>query len=279
LGSHTSTEGQIASKAFRCSRISPRRQSKCWQVSRERLFLQDKPAEAAAVFQRILQREPGFATIRADYAKVLEQLGRKQSALSEFTKALHDDPDLPPAHLGIGRLSADPAAAAEHYRYAARFASTRPEALNNLGNLLASRGDLAAAEEALVSALAATPDLAEAENNLARVFAARRDFAGVMQHLRRALKLDDHYVEARYNLARLLHATGDRTSAIAEYRRVIAADPKLTPAHMSLGVALAESGSLDEAIAEFRETLRLDPHNREASGNLQLALEMKARRN
>jgi hypothetical protein len=36
---------------------------------------------------------------------------------------------------------------------------------------------------------------------------------------------------------------------------------------------------LDEAIAEFRETLRLDPNNQDASGNLRLAMEMKAQRN
>ena len=232
--------------------------------------------EAVQAYAQVVIKQPGLASLRADYAKALESGGQVALARREYERALLDSPDLPAAHLGLGRLSKDAAAAMEHFRKATRGAAVRAEALQNLGNVQASERQFAEARALLEQALAIDPDFADAENNLGRVLAAEGSLAEALQHVRRAVSLDGSYTEARYNLARLLHAAGDRRSAISEYGKVLERRADMAEAHLSLGVALAEEGQIPPAIHEFRETLRLRPGHPEAIRNLQLAQEIES---
>jgi tetratricopeptide (TPR) repeat protein len=58
-----------------------------------------KLTDAVEQFRLILADRPGLASLLADYAKVLEQLGQRQAGLREYKQALAADPDLPAARL------------------------------------------------------------------------------------------------------------------------------------------------------------------------------------
>lgn len=233
---------------------------------------------AIRAYARAVQKQPELAAVRADYAKVLENSGRLNDARREYERALKDDPNLPAAQLGLGRLQNDPQMAADLFQKAARSWTTRADALNNLGNGLASQQQFIAARESLEKAIAIETNFAEAENNLGRVLAAEGRLTEALKHVERAVKLDGSYVEARFNFARLLHASGKRTSAIPEYQKVLERRPNLPEAHLGLGVALAEEGKTRAAIQEFLEVLRLRPNDPDAKRNLELAREIESQR-
>ena len=170
------------------------------------LAQQGRNPEALEQCEIALASHPELATVRAECAKVLENMGRTAAALEEYRRALKDSPDLPSAALGIARSTTDASEADASYRVAARSLPARAEALTNLGNLLTTQGEPAAARNALEEALAIDPTLAEAENNLGRAIAAAGDLRGALPHLERALLLKPDYVEARLNRARVLQA-------------------------------------------------------------------------
>jgi len=233
--------------------------------------------EALQVYGRAIQEGPHLPAVRVEYAKALERSGQAELARRQYERSLKEDPGLASAQLGLGRLQANPAAAAELFRNAALTWTARADGLNNLGNVLASQQQFAAARASLEQALAIKPDFAEAENNLGRLCAMEGRLPEALKHMERALSLDDSYGEARFNYARLLHASGDRSGAILQYRAVLKQLPTLPEAHHGLGIALAEDGQLQAGIQEFLKVLALQPNNREARRDLELAREMASK--
>lgn len=233
--------------------------------------------EAVQMYGRAIQENSHLPTVRVEYAKALERSGQAELARRQYERSLREDPSLASAQLGLGRLQTNPVAAAELFRNAALTWTVRADALNNLGNVLASQQQFAAARASLEQALAIKPDFAEAENNLGRLCAMEGRLPEALKHLQRALFLDGSYGEARFNYARLLHASGNRTGAILEYRAVLKQLPSLPEAHHALGIALAEDGQLQAGIQEFLKVLALQPNNRDARRDLELAREIASK--
>jgi tetratricopeptide (TPR) repeat protein len=79
------------------------------------------------------------------------------------------------------------------YREAIRLSPEFAKALNNLGIILASEGDLGEAEEALRRAVAADPRYARAHLNLANLYLKRNSPDQALPHLEAVIRLEpDH---------------------------------------------------------------------------------------
>lgn len=149
---------------------------------------------------------------------------------------------------------------------------------NNLGLLLAGRGDLAGAISHYEAALKAKPDDAFAANNLGQAWAARGEMARAGEYLERAVRLDPFNAEARVNLGNL-HATSGRLDAAAEqYRAALRIRPSYPDAHGNLANVLALQGDREAALAEYQQALRIDPDYADAWFNRGIVLAQLGRR-
>ena len=139
---------------------------------------------------------------------------------------------------------------------------------NNLGNVLAGRGqpDAAIAEYRL--ALEIKPNYFEAHNNLGTAMADLGRVDEAIAEYRQALNINPNYVDAHFNLGMALASRGQAAEAIVHYRQVLEIQPDDIPARGNLGVALASLGRVAEAIAEYQQVLNIKPNEAMAQINL-----------
>ena len=112
------------------------------------------------------------------------------------------------------------------------------------------------------------PGNAGAWNNLGNIMAAKGDLGAAMARYRRALSLAPAYADAHFNLGKALMATGRAGEAIENYEDALRFRPSDPAIHFSLGNALAGQGKVDAAASEYRAALKLDPGRAEAWFNL-----------
>lgn len=153
---------------------------------------------------------------------------------------------------------------------------------NNLGLILARRGDIDGAVARYTEALRLHPNFVEAHCNLGNALLklGRRDEA--IAHYSTAVSLEPGYTVARYNLASALLAKGDERGAIEHLTEVVRLEPALGPAHEKLALALQRSGRLGEASEHEAEALRLrawflSTHETAAVRNGPLAVQLAER--
>jgi tetratricopeptide (TPR) repeat protein len=160
------------------------------------------------------------------------------------------------------------------YRRALALQPAYPNALTNLGVLLAAKDDHDQAVELYREALALDPDLPGAHTNLGIELAARGQEAEAIAQFHRALELDPRDATAHFNLGTALALSRQSDEAIRHFREAIRLDPANARAHNNLGILLASAGRLKEAIAEFQTALRLRPDFAEAEANLKRAQDL-----
>jgi len=125
---------------------------------------------------------------------------------------------------------------------------------NNLGLVLAARGELDAAERHYREALRLNPGFAEAHNNLTGILVARGRLDEAAEHNSGGARLN-----AAYNLGVIAAAQGRLDAAAEYYRAALKANPDFAEAHGNLGGILARQGRFDEAAGHYRAALRANP--------------------
>ena len=78
------------------------------------------------------------------------------------------------------------------------------------------------------------PDYPEAHDDLGNVLASRGQVALAIQHYYQALRLRPDYAKAHNNLGVALASQGHVTEAIEEYRQALKSDPDDAEAHNNL---------------------------------------------
>jgi len=129
----------------------------------------------------------------------------------------------------------------------------------NLGNVLARRGDRAAAETHYREALQIEPDQVEAHHNLAGVLLLRADTQGAISHYREALRLRPDYVSAHLNLGVALDRAATPQEAMVHYERAARLDPTSYRAQELLAGAMARIGDDSGAAQRYRRAIELRP--------------------
>ena len=127
-------------------------------------------------------------------------------------------------------------------------------------------------------ALACTEKNPVAHNNLGKVLASRGQAEEAITHFRKALDIRSDFAEAHNNLANLLADRGQVEEAIAHYRKALKIKPDIADVHNNLGNALARRGNVDEAIVHYWKALQIEPDFALAHFNLGLALARRGRR-
>lgn len=149
----------------------------------------------------------------------------------------------------------------------------------NLGDLLLSQGNAAAAIPYFERAWKAEPKSALAATELGTAIASASRMPEAIQLFQRALELDPKFTDARYDLASAEAATGQWESAASDFRLVLADRPDDAKARQHLGEVLftwgdelARAGSPEPAAMHYREALAYRADDAELRTNLGVTL-------
>jgi tetratricopeptide (TPR) repeat protein len=164
------------------------------------------------------------------------------------------------------------------YRHALALRPDYPEAHNNLGAVLRSRGDHDSAAERYREALRLRPDYPEAHYNYALLLETLGSTSGAASHYLRALSLRPEYVDAHYGYANLMASLGDRDDAMHHYEIVLSLRPAHSEAHSNYAMLLEDAGDMAGARDHYRAAVAVHAPPAEAHYNYALFLEAQSER-
>ncbi|MGY6587739.1 MAG: tetratricopeptide repeat protein [Wenzhouxiangella sp.] len=222
-------------------------------------------------FQRLLQLQPNSAVALAGLGRVSLARNQYEQAANYLERALNQSPSatrlfqpLGMAYRGLGRSDdaraalarvgegqpsmTDPALdrVAEQSRSAQYFLE--------VGLERATAGDLHAARQALLSALALEPGNLAVLENYGQVAARQGDLEEARATFRRMVQIDRGNAEYFMMLGQVDELRGDPSEAIAAYQQALTLQPGMMAAREGLAFATLAKGELAEADQRF-ETL------------------------
>jgi predicted O-linked N-acetylglucosamine transferase (SPINDLY family) len=193
--------------------------------------------QAEAIYQQILQADPGNADALHMLGLVAAQVGSNESAITLFQRAIAAKPDDPSYHC-------------------------------NLGHALQASGRLEPAVASYRSAIALRRGYANYHASLAEALTQLQQWEPAAESFRATLAIEPGNAQARYGLGFVLRQMGQHEEAIRCYQQALAANPKLAAAHNDLGTIFKLQDRIDDAIASYRRALALVPDNAEWQFNL-----------
>jgi tetratricopeptide (TPR) repeat protein len=149
--------------------------------------------------------------------------------------------------------------ATEDYLRALSIAPNYAYAHYNLGNCLKTSGHPAEAVEQYEKALRYQPADPSIHYNMANALGMQKRWYAAAAEYREALRLDPNRMDAMFNLADAMVNVGNLGEAAAAYSAVVERRPDFADARVNYGSVLAEQGRLAEAVLQFRAALRLEP--------------------
>lgn len=108
--------------------------------------------------------------------------------------------------------------------------------------------------------------------NLGGLLLSRKDAAAAIPYLRDAVRIAPDQPAARNTLGAALESEGKWDEAITQFRAALHAQPRYWNARYNLANALARQGSIDEAIEEFRQVAEANPGDAAAREHFMEAL-------
>lgn len=214
--------------------------------------------------------EPARSVYRG---QALHGLKREEEAATAFGTALAVDAESAPARAGLAEVYA---AQGDFTRALAEIDAVterNPDfayAWLVRGNVLAGRGQFAAAEQALQTALERAAEQLSLQQRagllaaLTQTKLARGDLDGADAVHRQITALAPDAAMTRFMGARIAMARQDYPAAIAELQRILNAVPDFLPGRFLLGGALLANGSLEQAEQQLAQVVQDAPENVEA---------------
>lgn len=164
------------------------------------------------------------------------------------------------------------------FRHALSVTADNTLARLNLGEALASAGQIEEAMENFRRAVQLHPENYMARHNLGLALADLGRFDEAIPHYREAVRAKPDFQEALYNLGEALIRVGDLDEAAAALAQTVRLEPNHFRAHCSLGNIAARRGQKEEALASYREALRIQPDYPEVLNNMGAVLASQGKR-
>jgi Flp pilus assembly protein TadD len=139
---------------------------------------------------------------------------------------------------------------------------------NNLGSILARRGQYDKAIAHYQQALELNSNDTQAHNNLGLILVRRGQFDEAIAHYRKALNIEPGNPKFQRNIGVALIARGQPAQAAIHFRKALEGTPNDARLHGYLGLTLAASGQPGEGIAHYREALKINPDSSQIQNNL-----------
>jgi superkiller protein 3 len=193
-------------------------------------------------------------------------------AAAFYDKALHESPQSPAAHFGMGTLLAQmhrPQDAVVHYRTAVEGWPDNADIRLNFALALTEVGDIQGALDQLDAAAGLRGADPTAHLVVGKLLLEQSRPADAWKAYERALAIQPKNLDALMGSGVALMQLQRPDEAIARYRLALEVDPRNADAHDGLGWTLAANGRLGEAIQEFEQALALNPNDRDARNELE----------
>ncbi len=175
------------------------------------------------------------------------------------------------AYNNLGKLLAqrgEQEAAIALYERAIAIKPDYDKAHNNLGIALDLKGEVGEAIFHYEKVLAADPGNVIVRNNIAVALTSLGRWDDAIPHLLEGLRLRPGWSQLHTNLAVAFARKGDLPRALGALRQAVALAPDDPEAHFRLASLLHQGGMIEEAILEFDETLRISPDHGRARNEL-----------
>ncbi len=239
---------------------------------------------AAAEFREALRIEPGDNSYRLSAGDALARAGRVDEGIAEMREAIRQKPDDAWAHnrLGtiLGDLKKDFDQDISEQKIALRLNPNLEPAHLGLGLALFHKGNLDQAIPEFRAALQLREQSAPLHSILGQALEDTHDLQGALDEYSKAKQLDpkdqDYQCSYKKVHAQGLVEGGRQDEAIRELREVIRQKPNYSDAHMWLGIALSENKDWEQDIEEQKTALRLNPTLARAHLELGIALLVKS---
>jgi Flp pilus assembly protein TadD len=194
---------------------------------------------------------------------------RSSIAIWEHTVLVTTDNARAHNHLGHAYASAGrDADARREFETALRLNPGSPEALHNLGALLARHDEHEQAIAAFRRAAELAPALPHVHGNLGLALLHAGHPEEAVAYLDRAIEREPTDAELHRRLGVALALTGRAARAVEALETSVRLDPGDAVTHNALGAAYGNHGRPADAIRAYREAVRLDPRLFEARANL-----------
>jgi tetratricopeptide (TPR) repeat protein len=203
-------------------------------------------------------------------ALALHQAGKLAEAGIIYRNILKADPDNVDALNLMGVLlqsGGQLPTAIELLKKATGIAPDYLAAWVNLGNALQLTGRLDAAVDAFQKAMTLNPRQPEPANNLASALNQLKRHAEAIDACVMALKAKPDFAEAHINMGNALIGLNKPAEAEKSFRAALQLNPAISVAYFNLGNALTDQGRLEDALEAYRKSVALDAANAEKHYN------------
>lgn len=224
------------------------------QYLRAKIYTEENdPAKAAALLNKAIALNPGFAEAWSDLGQARKSLANDTGAIAAFKKAVTLMPNGAVAQYRLGSeylRQGETAQAVIHLKEAARLNPNDQSTLYSLQRALRENGETAEAERIAVQ----LADLLRKRDKVA-------------EDELTAIKLNNQGAE--------LEKSGNLKSALAKYQAALTLAPDHVGIRVNTAAALLRLGQIDAGIAELQEAARRDPENSQIKDALQKALKAR----
>jgi len=162
-------------------------------------------------------------------------------------------------------------------RYMLRMAPDSMEMHDELGRILARKGEYSQAVALCRRAIELGLDIADTRNNLGMALTGIGRIDEAIEQYGLALERNPDHAEAHNNLGAALLNQGKQPEAVAMFRRAIEKKPRYADAHLNLGTVLLDQGKVDEAIRELGLAVEYKPSDAIARFQYGRALAVKGK--
>jgi serine/threonine-protein kinase len=208
------------------------------------LYLDKKYEEAAAIYAKILEKNPEDAEVHFLMGAAKQQMLKNQEALMEYQRAVELDPK-------------------------------KGKAWQQIGFILMERMDYAKAENSFLKAIQIDPESGANWQGLAQTYMIMQEFDKAQNAYEKLLSLEPNNDSANYNIGIIYMGKKDFSSAKRSFLKTIEINPNFAEAHNNLGLTYLQEGEVDQSIQQNEMAIALKPNLYSAHYQLFLAYEQK----
>lgn len=218
--------------------------------------------EAISYWRKAVEIVPEYAEAQYNLGTVLLEQGKEEEAIFHLKAAVKATPGDVNPHQNLGNAYLKIGKLAEatvQYAEAATLEPNIPMFRRVLGLVLLRQSKWNEAALVLSDAIRLEPGSAEANRNMGVALINQGRGTEALKYFTEAVRLQPGDSEMRFNLGLALLDESQPARAEEQFTECIRLKPDETKSHYRLAVALARQHKVNEAVVHYREALRLTP--------------------
>ncbi|MBI3902734.1 MAG: tetratricopeptide repeat protein [Nitrosomonadales bacterium] len=232
-------------------------------------------ARAVALIGKALEINPRSAGASNNRGNALRHLNRHQAALLDFDQAIALKPDFAEAHNNRGNVLRNMRqyeAALKSYEQAIALKPDYADAYGNRGDMLKELRQYRAALESYDHAVTLRPGWAEIYGSRGSILYGLQQYRPALENYDKAIALKPDSARTYFDRGNVLQNLHQPQAALESYERAIALDPDYADAYNNRGVAMYDAKHYQAALESFERAIVLRPDYAEAYNNRGSAL-------